>query len=97
MRTAQVTQRDTDMIKGKVPSDTVDRILDRLSQDHDFREHFIGDPADALQSFGVEVDASRIPAVRRLPSKDEIAKIRDRAKGVDDPIKKVGLMVFLLK
>ncbi|HEX5489526.1 MAG TPA: NHLP-related RiPP peptide [Rhodanobacteraceae bacterium] len=85
------------MIKGKVSSETVGRILDRLSQDHDFREHFIGDPAGALKPFGIEVDASKVPAVRRLPSKDEIAKVRDKAKGIDDPITKVGLAVFLLK
>lgn len=85
------------MIRGQVPNETVVKILDRLSKDHDFREHFLGDPAGALKQHGVEVDPAKIPAVRRLPSKDEVAKIRDKASGVENPIENVGLFVFLLK
>lgn len=85
------------MIKGQVPNEIVVKILDRLSNDNAFREHFLGDPAGALKQHGVEVDPDKVPAVRKLPSKDEVAKIRDKASGVDNPIEKVGLFVFLLK
>lgn len=85
------------MIKGTPSRESVVKVLDRLASDNDFREHFIGDPAGALKLYDVEIYPEKVPAVRRLPSKDEIAKIRDKAKGVDDPIRKVGLAVFLLK
>lgn len=85
------------MIKGHVPADKVGEILDRLSKDQDFREHFIGDPAGALKEHGIEVDPAKVPDVRKLPSKDQIAVIRDQAANIPNPIEKVGLYVFMLK
>lgn len=85
------------MIKGHVAPETIDRILQRLTSDEDFRERFIGDPADALGEYQVEVDVGRIPTVRRLPSRERIAAIREQAAGVADPLTKVGLTFFLLK
>lgn len=85
------------MIKGTPSKETVLHILDRLSSDNDFREHFLGDPAGALKGHGIDIDSSRIPPVRRLPSKQEMAKARDQAAAVDNPLEKVGLFFFLLK
>ncbi len=85
------------MLKGTPSKEAVVKTLDRLSSDNDFREHFLGDPAGALKEHGIEVDPAGIPAVRRLPPKDQVAKIRDQAAAVDNPIEKVGLFVFLLK
>jgi putative modified peptide len=85
------------MIKGTPSKETTVKVLDRLSKDNDFRERFIGDPAAALKEHGIEVDSNKVPAVRNLPSKDEIAKIRDQAAAVENPLEKCGLWVFLLK
>lgn len=85
------------MIKGTPSNETVGKILDRLATDNDFREHFIGDPAGALKAYGVDVDPSKVPAVRKLPPKHEIAKVRDQAAKIPNPIEQVGLYVFLLK
>lgn len=60
------------MIKGTATPDTVSKILDRLSTDNDFREQLLGDPKTALAQYGLDVDASKLPATRSLPSKDEI-------------------------
>lgn len=84
------------MIKGTPSKETIVNILDRLSSDNDFREHFLGDPAGALKEYGVEVDAQQVPTVRRLPSKDEVAKRRDEAKEAGDPTK-CGYYIFVLK
>lgn len=85
------------MIKGKVAPETVDKILERLSSDQDFREQFIGDPAGALKQFGVEVDPDKVPAVRKLPPKEQFARIRQQAAGATDPVGEVGLAIFLLR
>ena len=85
------------MIKGTPSNETVGKILDRLATDNDFREHFIGDPAAALKPYGVEVDPTKIPAVRKLPSRAEVARIRNQAAKVPNPIEQVALWHFLLK
>lgn len=84
------------MIKGKVSNETTGKILDRLAKDRDFREHFLGDPADALRQFGIEVDAAKVPAVRKLPPIDRIVEMRKQL-GADSKIEKVGLIILLLK
>ncbi|MBS0381443.1 MAG: hypothetical protein JSR56_03330 [Proteobacteria bacterium] len=40
----------------------------------------LGDPAAALKEFGVEVDASRIPHVRKLPSMAVCAQVSKSAE-----------------
>lgn len=84
------------MIKGSPSKDTIIKILGRLSRDNDFREHFLGDPAGALKEYGVEVDPERVPAVRKLPSKDRIVEMHKQV-GTESEVDKVGLVILLLK
>lgn len=84
------------MIKGTPTKETIVSILDRLSSDNDFRERFLGDPAGALDEYGVAVDASAVPQVRKLPSKQEVAKLSDQTRHSDDPTK-LGYFIFQLK
>lgn len=68
------------MIPANTAPATIHKILDRLSRDHAFRELMLGDPAAALKEFGVEVDASRIPHVRKLPSMAACAQVSKSAE-----------------
>lgn len=83
------------MIKGKPSPQALHKILDLLATSHEFREQMLGDPVGALKAHGIEVDASRIPAVRRLPPMHEIAELHKQH--FDDPMGKVCISVFLLK
>lgn len=81
------------MIKGKIPPATIDTILERLASDDAFREGMLGDPAGTLGALGVEVDASQVPAVRSLPSRQAIAEAHDTLK---EKIADSSMLVFLL-
>ena len=59
----------------------LDSLLDRLGSDDAFREKILGDPASGLAEYGFRVDPSDIPAVRRLPSKQDLAAQREKIKG----------------
>lgn len=83
------------MIKGNPSPQALHKVLDLLATSHEFREQMLGNPAAALKAHGIEIDASQIPAVRRLPSMQEIAATHK--EHFDDPMNKVCIMVFLLK
>jgi putative modified peptide len=85
------------MIKGTPANETVKAVLDLLATNHDFREQMLGDPVSALKSHGIEVDPDKVPAVRRLPSMAEVAKVRQQVEGVPNPLDRLGLIAFLLK
>ncbi len=83
------------MIKGTPSKQTVATVFDRLATDQAFREQMLGDPAAALKPYGIEVDSQKVPAVRKLPSKDALATVKNQL--LEDPAGKVGLFIFLLK
>jgi putative modified peptide len=70
-------------------------LLDKLGCDDTFREQFLGNPALALHTLGVNVEASQVPAIRRLPSKESIQAnsklFASRLEG------KVGLFIFMVE
>jgi putative modified peptide len=51
----------------------MDRLMDKLSSDDGFRAQLMADPVHALDSLGIQIDPSHIPAIRNLPSKQAIA------------------------
>lgn len=75
-------------------SDQLDKVLDRLGSDDQFREKFLGDPVAALAEHGVQIDPADVPAVRSLPSKEALqaqrATIKQNAGG------KLGFAWFLM-
>jgi putative modified peptide len=73
----------------------VDELLDKLSSDDQFREQFLGNPALVLHTMGVDVDASQVPAIRRLPSKESLKANRDAIKS--KVAGKAGLVWFLVE
>jgi putative modified peptide len=79
---------------GHFTPEAVDQLLDKLSGDDEFREHFLGNPALALHSLGVTVDPAQVPAARKLPSKDAIKANRDAMKAKLDG--KAGLIILLV-
>lgn len=48
---------------------TLDTLMAKLSSDDAFRAELMASPVDALSSLGIRIDASQIPARRKLPSK----------------------------
>jgi putative modified peptide len=52
--------------------DTAHKLLDKLANDSDFREHLLGDPVGAMAKLGVSVDHTTVPHQRALPSKAEV-------------------------
>jgi putative modified peptide len=64
-----------------VAATQLDPLLDRLSTDSAFREKILGDPAAGLAEYGFRVDPAEIPAVRRLPSKEDLVAQREKIKG----------------
>lgn len=83
------------MIKGNPSPQALQKVLDLLATSHEFREQMLGDPVAALKAHGIEVDASQVPAVRKLPPMQEVAAIHK--EHFADPMDKVCVMVFLLK
>jgi putative modified peptide len=68
------------MIKGTPSNDSIEAILTRLGSEPAFREKMLGDPKAAFAEHGVEIDESKVPAVRWLPSMDDIKRNRDEYK-----------------
>jgi putative modified peptide len=54
-------------------SSELSTVLEKLANDHDFRESMLGDPVSALAGIGITLDPAQVPAVRSLPSKESIA------------------------
>jgi len=65
------------MIKGTPSREQVGKVLDRLATDPAFREKLLGDPKAALAEHGIEVDESKIPAVRSLPPMEDILQNKE--------------------
>jgi len=82
------------MTKGIATSEQIDKVLDRLSSDPAFREKMLGDPVAALAEHGVELDPAAVPAVRRLPSAQEVARQRESIKSKVEG--RVGLAIFFV-
>jgi len=83
------------MIKGKLSSEAIGEILDRLAEDDEFRELMLGDPRSALAPYGLDVDMTQAPSVRKLPSKEAIRAAR---KDLHDKVSNdQSLMILLLK
>lgn len=75
--------------------DVTQALLDKLGSDDSFREQFLGNPALALHTLGVNVDPAQVPAIRRLPTKESIqanhAVFASKLEG------QVGLFIFLVE
>jgi len=82
------------MTQTEFSSEIVDKLLDRLSTDDEFRENFLGNPALVLNTLGVHVDPAQVPAVRRLPSKEALKANRDAIK--TKLVGQAGLIWFLV-
>jgi putative modified peptide len=82
------------MIKGTPSNDVMDAILNRLANDPVFREKMLGNPKAAFAEHGVELDDSKIPTVRGLPSMEEFKRNREvyRKKLFEE----LGYMPFFL-
>lgn len=80
------------MIKGTVSKEQVGQVLDRLSSDQAFREKMLGDPKSALAEYGIEVDESKVPAVRSLPSMEDLRLNREAY--LSQPSDRLGYEVF---
>lgn len=72
----------------------LDLLLSKLAGDDGFRQQFLSDPQLALGGLGIQLDAARIPALRRLPAKDVIAASRHAIKGKLDSA--AGAIPFFL-
>lgn len=83
------------MIKGTPSKESIDKVLDRLGTDPAFRERMLGDPKSAFAEHGIEVDESKVPAVRTLPSMESFKLNRDayseKLQG------ELGFMMFFLR
>ena len=82
------------MIQGKPSNDTIAKVLQLLSTDHDFREQMLGDPAAALKPHGIDVDPKNVPYSRNLPSMAEVAKIHQQF--LTNPQDKSCIAVFIV-
>ena len=65
------------MIKGTPSNEVVEAIVNRLGSDQAFREKMLGDPKAAFAEHGVEIDESKVPAVRHLPSMEDFRRNRE--------------------
>lgn len=80
--------------QGCFTHDQADEFLDKLANDQQFREQFLGNPALVLATMGVKLDPSLVPSVRRLPSKEAIQASREAIKS--KLVGTAGLPMFLL-
>jgi putative modified peptide len=62
------------MIKGTPSNAVIEGILHRLGHDGAFRERMLGNPAAAFAEHGVEIDESKVPAHRALPSAEDMRR-----------------------
>lgn len=74
------TTGECDMAKSFLTSEVVDKLLDKLGSDDDYRAKFQKDTHGALKDIGVNVDPSEVAPVKALPDKDTIKKSRDAIK-----------------
>jgi len=82
------------MAQGATSNEAIGRVLDQLATDRDYREQMLGDPVSAFKAHGIDVDPANVPAVRSLPSMDEIAKARKDLEA--DPMGRSCIMVFIV-
>lgn len=80
------------MIPANASPETIHKILQRLSQDHAFRELMLGDPATAFHEYGIEADVSKVPPVRKLPSMETCAALS--AQAAPDALSQAGIIIF---
>lgn len=52
-------------------------VLDKLASDDAFRDRLLGDPVGALSNLGIVLPPELVPAVRSLPSKEDIVADQD--------------------
>lgn len=64
------------MVDSGPSQQVIDEILDRLTNDSDFREQVLGDPISAFKPYGITIDPSNIPFTRKLPSRAELTEAR---------------------
>ena len=83
------------MIKGTPSNAAIDGILTRLGNDPAFREKMLGDPKAAFAEHGIEIDESKIPAARSLPSMEQFRANRDAYK--QQMLEKLGFSPFFLR
>jgi putative modified peptide len=58
-------------------TEVIDRLLDRLSRDDDYRALFLGEPEQALALIGAPLEFARCCKVTQLASKEAIVRTRD--------------------
>ncbi|HET7932352.1 MAG TPA: NHLP-related RiPP peptide [Rhodanobacteraceae bacterium] len=73
----------------------VDEILDRLSNDNDFREQVLGDPVSAFKPYGITIDPATIPFARKLPTRADLESAR--ASHANTIRTQCEAMLFILK
>jgi putative modified peptide len=83
------------MIKGSPSNAAIEGVLNRLSNDPAFRERMLGDPKAAFAEHGIEIDESKIPTTRSLPSMEEFK--RNRAAYQDKLTDQLGYNIFFLR
>ena len=69
-------------------------MLAKLATDDGFRDRMQNDPIRALGTLGIELDPAKVPAARRLPSKDAAAA--DHAALASKQIGENGMVLFML-
>lgn len=63
------------MVQAAPSNDAMAKMLQALSTSQGAREQMLGDPISALKSYGIEADPDNVPAVRALPSMEEVAQL----------------------
>jgi len=74
--------------------DQLSSMLAKLASDDGFRDSMLGDPVRALGSMGITLDPAKVPAARRLPSKD--LATADHAALASRQIGENSMVLFLL-
>jgi|GEM_PF-5972636 len=83
------------MVQTAPSNDAIAKMLQALSSDRDARERMLGDPVGALKSYGIDADPADVPAVRTLPSMEEVAQLHKEF--VADPEMPKGcIFVFIV-
>lgn len=83
------------MVQGAPSNDAIAKMLQALSTDPSAREQMLGDPVSALQSYGIQADAASVPAVRALPSMQDVAQLH-KAFVSDPQTDKSCIFVFIV-
>jgi putative modified peptide len=86
---------DATMVQSAPSNDAISKMLQALSTNQAAREQMLGDPITALKSYGIDADPANVPAVRALPSMQEVAQLHKEF--VADPlILKSCIFVFIV-